>query len=90
MAVAGAIGEAADSGGRETKDLLKRTLTPSKSGTADFAVRGDLQWGVDAAGEMTFIDFEYGAYGDRGFDWGNHFNEWAGYDCDYTQYPTLA
>ena len=23
----------------------------------------------------------------RGFDFGNHFNEYAGFDCDYTRYP---
>jgi hypothetical protein len=21
----------------------------------------------------------------RGFDWGNHFNEYAGFECDYTR-----
>lgn len=38
-------------------------------------------------GPMQFIDFEYSAYGYRGFDLGNHFNEYAGFDCDYTKYP---
>ena len=36
---------------------------------------------------VQFIDFEYGAFGFRGFDWGNHFNEWAGFECDYSRYP---
>lgn len=36
---------------------------------------------------LQFIDFEYGAYNPRGFDIGNHFNEWAGFDCDYALYP---
>lgn len=35
------------------------------------------------------IDFEYGSYNYRGFDIGNHFNEYAGYDCDYTLYVQL-
>lgn len=69
---------------------------PSKTNSApkhllveNGGTRGDLSKGVAAVGELTFIDFEYGAYGDRGFDWGNHFNEWAGFDCDYTMYPSL-
>jgi ethanolamine kinase len=34
------------------------------------------------------IDFEYGGYNPRGFDLGNHFNEWAGFECDYARYPS--
>ncbi|XVE98306.1 hypothetical protein REPUB_Repub03eG0094300 [Reevesia pubescens] len=37
---------------------------------------------------LYFIDFEYGSYNYRGFDIGNHFNEYAGYDCDYSLYPS--
>ncbi|XP_022974065.1 probable ethanolamine kinase [Cucurbita maxima] len=37
---------------------------------------------------LYFIDFEYGSYNYRGFDIGNHFNEYAGYDCDYSCYPS--
>ncbi|CAI9261996.1 unnamed protein product [Lactuca saligna] len=37
--------------------------------------------------KLYIIDFEYGSYSYRGFDIGNHFNEYAGYDCDYTLYP---
>ena len=36
---------------------------------------------------MQFIDFEYGAHAPRGFDWGNHFNEYAGFECEYSRYP---
>lgn len=36
---------------------------------------------------MTFIDFEYADWAPRGFDWGNHFCEYAGFDCDYKLYP---
>ena len=39
---------------------------------------------------MQFIDFEYGCYAFRGFDWGNHFNEYAGFECDYGRYPGAA
>ncbi|CBI28178.3 probable ethanolamine kinase isoform X2 [Vitis vinifera] len=42
----------------------------------------------DDEGKLYFIDFEYGSYSYRGFDIGNHFNEYAGYDCDYSLYPT--
>ncbi|KAG6403868.1 hypothetical protein SASPL_136102 [Salvia splendens] len=40
------------------------------------------------SGKLYFIDFEYGSYSYRGFDLGNHFNEYAGYDCDYNLYPS--
>jgi ethanolamine kinase len=39
---------------------------------------------------LYLIDFEYGCYNHRGFDLGNHFNEWAGFDCFYDQYPNDA
>ncbi|KVI01299.1 probable ethanolamine kinase isoform X1 [Cynara cardunculus var. scolymus] len=41
----------------------------------------------DVEEKLYFIDFEYGSYNYRGFDIGNHFNEYAGYNCDYTLYP---
>lgn len=42
--------------------------------------------GVDDIG-MTFIDFEYAEWAPRGFDLGNHFCEYAGFDADYSKYP---
>ncbi|KAI3424538.1 uncharacterized protein J3R85_010545 [Psidium guajava] len=42
----------------------------------------------DEEGKLYFIDFEYGSYNYRGFDIGNHFNEYAGYECDYSLYPS--
>ena len=39
------------------------------------------------ADSLQFIDFEYGCVSYRGFDWGNHFNEYAGFECDYGRYP---
>jgi ethanolamine kinase len=39
---------------------------------------------------MTFIDFEYADWAPRGFDLGNHFCEYAGFDCDYGKYPDCA
>ncbi|KAH7302350.1 hypothetical protein KP509_23G068800 [Ceratopteris richardii] len=41
----------------------------------------------DAEDEIYLIDFEYGSYNYRGFDIGNHFAEYAGFDCDYDLYP---
>lgn len=38
--------------------------------------------------EAHFIDYEYGCYAFRGFDIGNHFNEFAGFECEYWRYPT--
>ncbi|XAR66915.1 Ethanolamine kinase [Bertholletia excelsa] len=43
----------------------------------------------DEEEKLYFIDFEYGSYNYRGFDIGNHFNEYAGYDCDYSLYPSI-
>ncbi|EFJ52542.1 choline, partial [Volvox carteri f. nagariensis] len=37
---------------------------------------------------LQFIDFEYSCRGPRGFDWGNHFNEYAGFDCVYDRFPS--
>lgn len=37
--------------------------------------------------KLYLIDFEYGSYSYRGYDIANHFNEYAGFDCDYTLYP---
>lgn len=42
----------------------------------------------DEHDKLYLIDFEYGSYNYRGFDIGNHFNEYAGYDCDYSLYPS--
>jgi ethanolamine kinase len=39
-------------------------------------------------GSVRFIDYEYGNYNFRGFDIGNHFCEFAGFDCDYSKYPS--
>lgn len=41
----------------------------------------------DEEEKLYLIDFEYGSYSFRGYDIANHFNEYAGYDCDYSLYP---
>nr|KJB27094.1 hypothetical protein B456_004G277600 [Gossypium raimondii] len=40
----------------------------------------------DEQDKLYIIDFEYGSYNYRGYDIGNHFNEYAGYECDYSLY----
>lgn len=35
-----------------------------------------------------FIDYEYANPSPAAFDLANHFAEWAGFDCDYSQVPT--
>jgi len=37
--------------------------------------------------QVTFIDYEYAHYNPRGFDIGNHLNEFAGFEADYSKYP---
>eukprot|EP01112_Ceratiomyxa_fruticulosa_P014642 TRINITY_DN4210_c0_g1_i1.p1 TRINITY_DN4210_c0_g1~~TRINITY_DN4210_c0_g1_i1.p1 ORF type:complete len:358 (-),score=81.46 TRINITY_DN4210_c0_g1_i1:57-1130(-) len=41
----------------------------------------------DDGKSASFIDYEYAAYNFRGFDLGNHFNEFAGFGPDYKLYP---
>jgi len=41
----------------------------------------------DSTGVIKFIDFEYADTNYRGFDVANHFNEWAGFEADYSRYP---
>ncbi|OMH81899.1 putative ethanolamine kinase A [Zancudomyces culisetae] len=38
--------------------------------------------------KVWFIDYEYGGYNYRGYDIANHFNEFAGFPCEYELYPT--
>ena len=41
----------------------------------------------DHDSELVLIDFEYAEYNYRGFDLANHFNEYAGFECEYDKYP---
>ena len=44
---------------------------------------------AEAAGRVRFIDYEYGGYNFRGFDFANHFCEHAGFDFDIeNRFPT--
>lgn len=38
---------------------------------------------------IRIIDYEYGSYNYRAYDFGNHFNEYAGFDGDFVKnYPS--
>jgi ethanolamine kinase len=37
---------------------------------------------------VLFIDYEYSSYNYRGFDIGNHFCEFAGFECNWSRYPS--
>nr|XP_025701696.1 probable ethanolamine kinase isoform X2 [Arachis hypogaea] len=39
--------------------------------------------------KVYIIDYEYASYNYRGFDIGNHFAEYAGFDCDFELYPNM-
>lgn len=38
--------------------------------------------------DVAFIDYEYGSFNYRSFDLANHFCEFAGFDCDYSLFPS--
>ncbi|PSS20919.1 Ethanolamine kinase [Actinidia chinensis var. chinensis] len=70
----------------ELKELTDRLNAPVVFAHNDL-LSGNLMHNEEDE-KLYFIDFEYGSYNYRGFDIGNHFNEYAGYDCDYSLYPS--
>ncbi|KAK6782509.1 hypothetical protein RDI58_020305 [Solanum bulbocastanum] len=70
----------------DLKELTDRLNAPVVFAHNDL-LSGNLMLNEDKE-KLYFIDFEYGSYNYRGFDIGNHFNEYAGYDCDYSLYPS--
>lgn len=42
---------------------------------------------VTPEGDMMLCDVEYGAYNYRGFDIGNHWCEWTGFELDTSRFP---
>lgn len=71
-------------------DDIQATTTSSdgKRGEDEDGVEDDRGvTGDDTRVPMTLIDFEYSCYGPRGFDLANHFNEHAGFCCDWTLLP---
>ncbi|XP_035816282.1 probable ethanolamine kinase-like isoform X2 [Zea mays] len=70
---------------KELKDLLDILHAPVVYAHNDL-LSGNLMLN-DLEGKLYFIDFEYGSYSYRGYDIANHFNEYAGFDCDFNLYP---
>ncbi|CAN6217788.1 unnamed protein product [Urochloa humidicola] len=70
---------------KELKDLSDLLHAPVVFAHNDL-LSGNLMLN-DLEGKLYFIDFEYGSYSYRGYDIANHFNEYAGFDCDYNMYP---
>ncbi|WIA15359.1 hypothetical protein OEZ85_002023 [Tetradesmus obliquus] len=81
---------------RETQAVCALTQSPVVFGHCDLLSGNILilqQPGFDPSapdldGPLIFIDYEYGGYTFRGFDVGNHFTEYAGFEGDYTRYPS--
>ncbi|KAJ2260893.1 hypothetical protein GGI01_002679 [Coemansia sp. RSA 376] len=73
-------------------NLLESTLTALHSPVV-FA-HNDLLSGnivmAETKDAVSFIDYEYAMYNYRGFDIANHFNEYAGFECDYSRYPAKS
>ncbi|CAN1120427.1 Probable ethanolamine kinase [Linum perenne] len=70
---------------------MKQELTSRLNSPVVFAHNDLLSGNLmvnDDEDKLYLIDFEYGSYSYRGFDIGNHFNEYSGYDCDYSLCPT--
>lgn len=70
---------------KELKDLSDLLHAPVVFAHNDL-LSGNLMLN-DLEEKLYFIDFEYGSYSYRGYDIANHFNEYAGFDCDYNLYP---
>lgn len=57
---------------------------------SDLAELQEEEGSQEAHGEVQFIDFEYTEASYRSFDIANHFNEYAGFECDYSRFPDDA
>ncbi|KAG6485208.1 hypothetical protein ZIOFF_053741 [Zingiber officinale] len=69
----------------EVKNMTDRFIAPVVFSHNDL-LSGNLMFN-DKQGILYFIDFEYGSYNYRGYDIANHFNEFAGLECDFNLYP---
>lgn len=67
---------------KDISDLLKAPIVFAHNDL----LSGNLMYS-DAEDKLYLIDFEYGSYNFRGYDIGNHFAEYAGFECNYTLYP---
>jgi len=70
-------------------EFLKKTLIPINSPcifSHNDLLSGNIIYDQELD-KISFIDYEYACYNYRGFDLGNHFCEFAGFDCNYSKYP---
>ncbi|KAI9184671.1 hypothetical protein H9P43_003726 [Blastocladiella emersonii ATCC 22665] len=71
-------------------------ITPPTSPTVTTSSGNDSDDHIETESELRtvararFIDYEYGGVGCAAFDIANSFCEWAGFDCEYYRYPSLA
>lgn len=65
-------------------DLLSGNVMIPHEGTSQLEA---LQQGQVDSSTMQFIDFEYGSYNYRGYDFANNWCEYAGFEGDYSRYP---
>nr|BAD36072.1 putative ethanolamine kinase 1 [Oryza sativa Japonica Group] len=72
---------------KELKDLSDLLHAPVVFSHNDLLSGNLMLNDLEGKHRLYFIDFEYGSYSYRGYDIANHFNEYAGYDCDYSLYP---
>lgn len=67
---------------KDMSDLLSAPIVFSHNDL----LSGNLMYS-EAKDKLYIIDYEYGSYNYRGYDIGNHFAEYAGFECDYSLYP---
>jgi len=50
---------------------------------------GNVMWD-EKTNAVALVDFEYGNYNPRAFDFANHFCECCGFECDWSVFPTFT
>lgn len=72
---------------QEELQTLEKKITESIDSPVVFCHNDLLSANIIYSGDsVSFIDYEYGAQNYRGFDIGNHFCEYAGFECEFDQY----
>ena len=74
----------------ETSDVDSGLSTPTSEHPISHLTSPFKSTHSSASKHISFIDYEYASLNPRGFDIANHFNEYAGFECDYTLYPSSA
>ena len=73
-------------------DLLASNiiLVSEEAGPAGAAGAAGAAAGTSGPAVVRLIDFEYSAYTFRAFDLANHFQEWAGFDTEWSALPSVS